>query len=139
LVAPALTLLAGMVVASAVPIPPRYVQLAPGAEWIRVNAATGTEIARRDLGSLADFILGERRAGRPLPSDAFDLYARWLDSENGGWRDPYDPFTGLGYLYDVRDTGFVLWSSGPDKQLGNSDDVWYDWPARTDTMMVAGR
>jgi hypothetical protein len=60
-------------------------------------------------------------------------------AQGGRLAAPVRLFYRHGYLYELRDTGFVLWSSGPDKQLGNADDIWYDWPARTDTIRVVER
>jgi hypothetical protein len=139
LVVPVLAYASGSILAGFVPIAPRYVQLTAGGEWVAVDSATGSEIARRDLATLAAFVLGERAVGNALPTDAAELYDRWLTANPRNGRDPYDPFTGFGYLYEVRDTGFVLWSVGPDKVLGNPDDVWYVWPEPNDTSSAAGR
>jgi hypothetical protein len=139
LVLPALAYAGGSILAATVPIPPRYVQLTVGGEWVVVDSASGTDIARRDLSTLADFVLRERAAGRAIPTDVLELYDRWLSTNPKTGRDPYDPFTGVGYYYEVRDSGFVLWSVGPDRVLGNDDDVWYAWPDPQDTSRATTR
>lgn len=139
LVMPAVAYAMGGVLAAAVPLGPRYVRLAPRGDWIAVDSATGSDIARRDLTTLAEFVVGERAAGRAMPADAPELYARWWSANPDSWRAPYDPFTGFGYLYEVRDSGFVLWSVGPDKTLGNDDDVWYLWPPPENAPIVPDR
>jgi hypothetical protein len=109
------------------PIYPRYLDFGDGRGQQRVTAELGSQVAHRDFGRLVAFLGDERIAGRGLPADADDLYARWSKYR---FRDlpPFDPFTGAGYYYEVRDNGYGLWSAGPDHRFQTDDDLWFVWP-----------
>lgn len=108
------------------PIPPRYLDLGDGRGQQRITAEVGSHAADRDFGRLAAFVAAERAAGRGLPTDVDDLYARW--SRRSRDLPPFDPFTGGGYYYEVRDSGYGLWSAGPDHRFDTDDDPWFVWP-----------
>ena len=128
ILAPFLFAIGGAYLAWAVPLPPRYLQLQDGGPWIRVTPATGAHIARQDFAVLTEFVTLERSEGRGMPTDVQDLYHRWYAARPDAYRPPLDPFTGLSYYYERRDTGFVLWSAGPDRKVGTVDDTWFQWP-----------
>ena len=77
----------------------------------------------RDLKRLKTFIEDERKHGRPLPWDDWDLYARW-QAKHPGERDPLDPFSG-GYWYGYQWHGdsYRIWSEGPDGENRTADDI----------------
>jgi hypothetical protein len=80
----------------------------------------------RDLRCLKAFIEDERKHGRPLPWDDWDLYARWQASHPKD-KDPLDPFSG-GYWYGYQWHGdsYRLWSEGPDGENRTADDIVLD-------------
>jgi hypothetical protein len=123
--APMLGYVSGQLAATLVPIPPRYVELE--GRYRRVTRDLASEVAQADFRRLAQFLTEERGANRPLPADADELYARWIERHPYD-HPPYDLFTGGGYYYGPRDTGYGLWSAGPDRQLGTEDDPWFVWP-----------
>jgi Zn-dependent protease with chaperone function len=68
----------------------------------------------------------EVAAGRDLPESFDDLWAVWYDSHEDSM--PVDPFDGQDLGYDRTDTGYRLWSSGPDGLPETEDDIVYDGP-----------
>ena len=79
---------------------------------------------QKDLEVLRAFVEGEFKAGRPLPWDVHDLYARWSAAKkNDG---PLDPFSGTWYDYDQRGEAYRLWSMGPDDVNRTDDDIVFD-------------
>jgi Zn-dependent protease with chaperone function len=85
-----------------------------GEETARIQA-TG------DLARLAEFLESYRQANGLLPEDDEALFAAW-EAERGEPFPP-DPFDGAPYGYRVEDDGYLLWSSGPDRQSGSDDDI----------------
>ncbi len=81
-------------------------------------------LTQEGFARLAAFLAEERRAGRPLPADAEELYDRWFEAYPGE-EPPVDPYDGDYFGYDLAGTGYILWSSGPDQTPGTSDDVIY--------------
>jgi hypothetical protein len=89
-------------------------------------AADATQQVDRDLKRLKGFIEAERKHGRPLPWDDWDLYARW-QAAHPDQKDPLDPFGG-GYWYGYQWHGdsYQLWSAGPDGENRTADDIVLD-------------
>ena len=80
----------------------------------------------RDLKRLKAFIEGERKHGRPLPWDDWDLYTRW-QATHPNEKDPLDPFTaGYWYSYQWHGDAYRLWSEGPDGENRTADDIMLD-------------
>jgi Zn-dependent protease with chaperone function len=86
-------------------------------------AVNATGQVDRDLKRLKAFIESERKRGRPLPWDDWDLYDRWQTAHRGE-PEPLDPFSG-GYWYDYEWHGdsYRLWSQGPDGKNQTADDI----------------
>ena len=80
----------------------------------------------RDLKRMKAFIEAERKRGRPLPWDDWDLYARW-QAAYPDEKEPLDPFSG-GYWYGYQWHGdsYRLWSEGPDGENRTADDIVLD-------------
>jgi Zn-dependent protease with chaperone function len=85
-----------------------------GEETARIQA-TG------DLARLAEFLERYRERNDALPADDEELLAAW--EEEHGEPFPPDPFDGAPYGYRAEDDGFVLWSSGPDRESQTEDDI----------------
>lgn len=51
-----------------------------------------------------------------------EINETWLERYPGSEK-PFDPFDGLDYGYYETDTGFVLWSVGPDREINTADDI----------------
>ena len=117
----------GAGVVAAFPIPPRYVDLGDtkGSQRVTPQLAAGT--AQADFNRIARFLAAEVAAHRPLPQDVDEFYER-LGKAQPEERLPIDLFTGFGYHYEPRDTGYGLWSAGPDRTFGTADDLWFLWP-----------
>ena len=83
-------------------------------------------VVDRDLRRLKAFIEDERKHGRPLPWDDWDLYARW-EASHPDDKEPLDPFSG-GYWYGYQWHGdsYRLWSEGPDGENRTADDIVLD-------------
>jgi Zn-dependent protease with chaperone function len=79
----------------------------------------------RDLKRLEAFIESERRNGRPLPWDVWDLYARW-QAAHPTEDNPTDPFSGYWYDYESHGDSYRIWSAGPDAQNHTADDIVLD-------------
>ena len=77
--------------------------------------------ARMGLETLANVIELERTTA-VIPPDVDQLYARAAE-RNQGQPEPRDPYDGQRFGYQQRDGQYVLWSVGPDKQSGTSDDI----------------
>lgn len=109
------------------PIPPRYVDFGDARGPQRVTAQVATATARADFARIARFLADEAAAQRPLPHDGEELYVRWGKARPEE-RIPLDLFTGVAYYYESRDTGYGLWSAGPDRTFDTADDLWFLWP-----------
>lgn len=79
----------------------------------------------RDLARLKAFIESERKAGRPLPWDVWDLYARWQAAHPDD-QNPTDPFSGYWYDYESHDGAYRIWSTGADGRNQTADDIVLD-------------
>jgi hypothetical protein len=77
---------------------------------------------RRDLDRLKRFIEAERKKGRSLPWDVWDLYARWEQAHPHD-DDPIDPYSGYWYDYQSKGDEYRVWSTGPDGATNTADDV----------------
>ena len=117
----------GLAYVGATSVRPRYVQLQPGGQWLHVTPVTAPQIVYADFRTMVRFVRSELAAGRGLPEDVGVLYER-LAALPASVRLLSDPFTGDPYYYEKRSDGFVLWSTGPDRQLNTSDDLSYGWP-----------
>jgi Peptidase family M48 len=93
------------------------------ASQVKPPAADATQQVDRDLKRLKALIDAERKRGRPLPWDDWDLYARW-QAAHPDEKDPLDPFSG-GYWYGYQWHGdsYQLWSEGPDGENRTADDI----------------
>ncbi|MGE5242740.1 MAG: M48 family metallopeptidase [Betaproteobacteria bacterium] len=76
----------------------------------------------RDLRGLKAFVEDERRHGRNLPWDGWDLYARW-EKAHPNDPDPVDPFNEYWYDYEHQGGEYRIWSSGPDGRNHTADDI----------------
>jgi Zn-dependent protease with chaperone function len=85
---------------------------------------TSAQIAH-DLMRLQSMIEADLAAGRPLPWDEWDLYARWK-AAHPDEPVPVDPFTGYWYDYDWHDRDYRIWSLGPDAKNRTHDDIVVD-------------
>lgn len=88
-------------------------------------AADAEQQVGRDLAQLKSFIEAERRQGRPLPWDAWELYERW-EAAHPDDDSPEDPFSGYWYDYESRGDRYRIWSSGPDGTGDTADDILLD-------------
>ena len=88
--------------------------------------ADAPERVDRDLKQLKAFIEAERKHGRPLPWDDWDLYARW-EAAHPDEQAPLDPYSG-GYWYGYQWHGdsYRLFSEGPDGESRTADDIVLD-------------
>lgn len=75
-----------------------------------------------DLAGLKTFIEDERKHGRALPWDIWDLYARW-ERAHPGEKAPLDPFSGYWYDYETHGSAYRVWSTGPDGRTNTADDI----------------
>jgi len=88
--------------------------------------AGATQQVDRDLKRLKAFIEDERKRGRPLPWDGWDLHARWV-AAHPDEKEPMDPFrAGYWYGYESHDEVYRLWSEGPDGDNRTADDIVLD-------------
>jgi Zn-dependent protease with chaperone function len=79
-----------------------------------------------DLNRLKGFIETERRRGRPIPWDVWDLYSRW-EAAHPGDEGPNDPFSdGYWYEFAWRGDSYRLWSVGRDGRNDTADDLLLD-------------
>jgi len=92
----------------------------------RLPGTDAPAVVDRDLRRLKAFIEDERKHGRPLPWDDWDLYARWQAAHPKD-KEPLDPFSG-GYWYGYQWHGdsYRLWSEGPDGENRTADDIVLD-------------
>jgi Zn-dependent protease with chaperone function len=136
--APALTALRGLRVAFAVGVVvvvgvgavsaylPRYgVTSERESEPHARVGADATQRVGRDLERLKGLIEADRKQGRPVPWDVWDLYARW-DEKHPDGEAPLDPFNGFWYDYECHGDAYRLWSSGPDGENRTKDDIVLD-------------
>ena len=79
----------------------------------------------RDLTRIKAFIEHDRQAGRPLPWDVWELYARW-EAAHPAEDSPTDPFSGYWYDYESHGDAYRIWSSGPDGRTNTADDIVLD-------------
>lgn len=83
-------------------------------ESIDHGIAAKRRMAIEDIQKLAEFLKTETEAGKPLPSDAWELHARYESAR--GIPAPRDPFTGRPYLfYGFEDGDF--WIRSPRAQV----------------------
>ncbi len=92
-----------------------------------------THQAQADFIRLSAFLQSELEAGRSLPADGTALYKRWNQVRRYEW-EPFDPFDGERYGYQLQGPAFVFWSSGPDQESDTLDDIMFD--SRTMTSSV---
>lgn len=85
------------------------------------------ELVEAGFAEMAAFVDAEQAAGRPIPEDAGELYARWA-AAHPGETAPVDPYDGWDFGYDVQEDRYVLWSSGPDRSAGTPDDLYLERP-----------
>jgi Zn-dependent protease with chaperone function len=78
--------------------------------------------AVRDLDRLGAFLRAEDSAGRGIPVNSRDLWSIWKATYPGE-PIPLDPFDSTRYGYNRTRDGFVLWSSGPDRESDTEDDI----------------
>lgn len=69
-------------------------------------------LVRDDFARIAAFIEAEVAAGRALPWDADELYARWR-AAHPGEPELLDPYDGMWYGYEQKGEHFRIWSTGP--------------------------
>lgn len=79
----------------------------------------------RDLRQLKAFVESERKRGRGLPWDSWDLYARW-EAAHPNEKGPIDPFSGYWYDFESRGDAYRIWSTGPDQDTHTADDIVLD-------------
>lgn len=79
----------------------------------------------------ADFIVLSKLAyevkakTNSYPSENSGMLSSAWELLRPGKAEPKDPFDGNPYGYYLQDKGFVIWSPGPDRQAGTSDDIIY--------------
>ena len=117
----------------AFPIPPRFVDLDDGQGPQRVTPQLAAQTVQADFERIARFLAGELAANRPLPRDVEELYERF-HSSHASERILIDLFTGSGYYYEPRDTGYGLWSTGPDRAFDTADDLRLLWPSKASSV-----
>jgi len=84
--------------------------------------------AAEDFARIARLIDAERTAGRPIPWNDQMLQRLWTERERGPF--PLDPFDGTPYGYDRNGPDYLLFSVGPDREVGTADDLLFDSRAR---------
>jgi Zn-dependent protease with chaperone function len=89
------------------------------------TGADATQQVEHDLERLKGLIEADRKQGRPLPWDVWDLYARW-EQLHPADDAPLDPFSGYWYDYECHGDAYRLWSSGPDGENRTRDDIVLD-------------
>jgi hypothetical protein len=105
---------------------PRLPMTQAGASERKRPGAETTAQVDRDLKQLKAFIEAERKHGRPLPWDNWDLYARW-EAAHPEEKEPMDPFSaGYWYGYQWHGDAYQLWSDGPDGDNRTADDIVLD-------------
>lgn len=72
-----------------------------------------------DFEELSRFIAAEWTEG--VPETIAEVRARWEERSEAVF--PIDPFDGFDYGYDLTDTGYRLWSTGPDGEVLTEDDI----------------
>jgi Zn-dependent protease with chaperone function len=84
----------------------------------------GKKRAAQDFVRIARLIEAERSAGRPIPWNDQALQRLWAERESGPF--PEDPFDGTPYGYDRNASDYLLFSVGPDREVGTADDLVFD-------------
>jgi len=108
-------------------IPPRYYQLEANGPFLRLTSELAEQLVARDFALIETFLEQEQMAHRSLPEDGETLYDRWYRRGKPAL-ELRDPYTGWGYYYERRGNGYVVWSAGPDGEIGTEDDHWFQWP-----------
>jgi Zn-dependent protease with chaperone function len=93
---------------------------APAPTVADVSAARQT--VEKDIAALAKLAEEFRGTSGKYPADVEALYGFWRTSRAGS-PEPTDPFTGYWYDYEPNGDQFVVWSNGPDGQVGTFDDI----------------
>lgn len=101
---------------------------AEGQSPVALNPLDSIQV-RQDLDRIAAFVQAEHAAGRGIPANTPDLRAIW-DETYPGQAMPRDPFDSTAYGYYRTRNGFVLWSSGPDRESDTDDDLLYRWTSK---------
>jgi hypothetical protein len=107
---------------------PRLGVQRPPAKTVVANSKTTTDKqpqVERDLKQLKAFVESERRRGRGLPWDSWELYARWQVAHPDD-KGPIDPFSGYWYDFESRGDKYRIWSTGPDEDTNTADDIVLD-------------
>lgn len=99
----------------------------PSTEVLALRDSLGeagtAEHAEAQITRLVEFVEAERAAGRGVPADSDALYARWIAAQPDA-PEPTDPYDGFRLGFDVTDTSYTVWSSGPNGMPGGGDDLW---------------
>lgn len=89
------------------------------------------DTASQDLDAAFDVVstmLDEEVAGGgALPEDYEQLATLWAE-RRGDEQMPIDPYDGMELGYTKTDTGYELWSSGPDTEAETDDDIIVSGP-----------
>lgn len=83
---------------------------------------------REDLNRLGAFVMAEEAAGRGIPANGRDFATIWKATYSSEAMPRDIDSTAYGY-YRTRD-GFVLWSSGPDRESDTEDDMEFRLPRK---------
>lgn len=98
----------------------------PSAEVLALRDSLGeqgtAEHAQTQIFRLVEFVEAERAGGRGVPTNSDDLYDRWNAIQPAA-PEPIDPYDGLRLGFDVSDTSYTVWSSGPNGEPGGGDDL----------------
>jgi hypothetical protein len=98
------------------------------AAWPAPPLGEGKKQAAQDFARIARLIEAERTAHRPIPWNDQMLQRLWDEREGGPF--PRDPFDGTPYGYDRNGADYLLFSVGPDREVGTADDLLFDSRAR---------
>ena len=85
-----------------------------------------TEEVFKGVEGLADAVRRFEGQNGALPEDAdvvYDLWPTWYPDRP----EPLDPFDGYRYGYGLTESGFLIWSSGPDQRGGTEDDLSFEF------------
>lgn len=89
------------------------------------------DTASQDLDAAFDVVSTmldeELAAGGELPEDYEELATLWTE-RRGDEPMPIDPYDGMELGYTKTDTGYELWSSGPDTEAETDDDIIVSGP-----------
>lgn len=78
--------------------------------------------ARMGLETLANVVELEKTTAGAMPADIDMLYSK-VAVRHRDQPEPRDPYDGQRFGYQLRNGHYMLWSVGPDKQSGTSDDI----------------